>query len=383
MAAPAPGSPPTPAPDGWQSAIDAAKPAVVSLQVTAVRSFADDTPGAHEGTGFVVDAERGLVLTNRHVCTCGPARATATFVGHPSMEELPVEVVYVDPGHDFALLRFDPRRLRSTPRAEIPLDPAGCRVGEEIRVVGNDSMEKLQILAGTIARVDRNVPELDGDYQDENTFYILAGSGSRGGSSGSPVISQLGRAVALNAAAKCNTCRRTMHALFLPLHRVLRALELVQAGAPAPRGTLCAAFLYASFPECVRLGVPEAFVQSAVLGGGGAPPQGGTFSQGCPPGGMLKVQRCVPGSAAAAALKPGDVLLELGGRPCADFVLLEQVLDEAVGKLVRVAVCRGGERLELELTVQDFHAIIPHAFLEMGLGVFHEVPYQTANTTYL
>ena len=56
-------------------------PAVVALSVTAVRGFQDDVPGAHGGTGFVVDAKRGLILTNRHVCTCGPQRATAAFVG--------------------------------------------------------------------------------------------------------------------------------------------------------------------------------------------------------------------------------------------------------------------------------------------------------------
>ena len=34
--------------------------------------------------------------------------------------------------------------------------------------------EKMQILSGTIARVDRNVPEVDSMYEDEKTFYALA-----------------------------------------------------------------------------------------------------------------------------------------------------------------------------------------------------------------
>ena len=53
----------------------------MALSVTAVRGFQDDVPGAHGGTGFVVDEKKGLILTNRHVCTCGPQRATAAFVG--------------------------------------------------------------------------------------------------------------------------------------------------------------------------------------------------------------------------------------------------------------------------------------------------------------
>ena len=312
------------------------------------------------------------MLTNRHVCTCGPERASATFVGCPAMEEVPVTIAYVDPVHDFAFLRFDPTQLQQTPRAEIALDPSGCCVGEEIRVVGNDSLEKLQILSGTVARVDRNAPDLSGDYHDENTFYALASSGTRGGSSGSPVLNRHGRAVALNAAAK----ESTMHAFYLPLHRVARALEAVRAGLAFPRGTLCAAFAYTCFPECLRLGVTKEFIQKRIIEE--EPPEGGTFTKTAPSGGMLQVRRCIPGTAADGVLQPGDVLLEVEGRPCADFVLLDVALDALVGRAVRMVLCRGGQRIELELEVQDLHSLIPHSFIELGLGVFHEVPYQTA-----
>lgn len=368
-----PQSPP-PAFETWQSVLDTVAPAVVALSVTAVRSFQDDHAGAHGGTGFVVDAKRGLLLTNRHVCTCGPERASATFVGCPAMEEVAVSIAYVDPIHDFAILRFDPEMLQQTPRREIELDPLGCRIGEEIRVIGNDSLEKLQILSGTIARVDRNPPDLAGDYHDENTFYVLAASGTRGGSSGSPVLNRRGAAVALNAAANTGS----MHAFYLPLHRVVRALQAVRKSEDVPRGTVCTAFTYASFPECLRLGVTKEFLQHSILER--VPPFGGTFSNASPPSGLLQVQRCLPGSSAASLLKPGDVLLELNGDPCADFVLLGAVLDQAVGGRVRLALCRGGQRVELDLFVHDAHGLIPHAFIELGFGIFHSVGYQTAQS---
>ncbi|CAE7678667.1 unnamed protein product [Symbiodinium sp. CCMP2456] len=346
-------------------------PAVVALSVTAVRGFQDDVPGAHGGTGFVVDEKRGLILTNRHVCTCGPQRATAAFVGCPAAEEVEVSIAYVDPIHDFAFLRFDPLGLKNTRLCQIQLDPYGCKVGEDIRVVGNDNLEKLQILAGTIARVDRNAPELSGDFNDENTFYAMAASGTRGGSSGSPVLNKQGRAIALNAAAT----NGTMHGFYLPLHRVVRALQLIQADAPVTRGTICTSFKYISFTEAERLGVESAFLQSIIEGDAS---YGATFSESCRPGGVLQVRSVIPGTQAAQVLCEGDVLMEIGGTPVVDFVVLDDAMDKAVGNCLPITIYRNGKLHELECQVQDLHVLIPHRFLEIGFGIFHEVPYQTA-----
>ena len=53
----------------------ASRPSVVSIQVDGTRAFDTEWNESSQATGFVVDAERGLILTNRHVVTAGPVRA--------------------------------------------------------------------------------------------------------------------------------------------------------------------------------------------------------------------------------------------------------------------------------------------------------------------
>ena len=66
----------------WQATIEKVVRNVVSIHFCQTCSFDTDPAISSEATGFVVDAEKGYILTNRHVVGAGPFWGYCIFDNH-------------------------------------------------------------------------------------------------------------------------------------------------------------------------------------------------------------------------------------------------------------------------------------------------------------
>ena len=215
------------------------------------------------------------------------------------------------------------RRCRSIRKARASAPRSAC--------VGNDAGEQLSILAGTLARLDREAPEYGvGKYNDFNTFYIQAASGTSGGSSGSPVIDIQGRVVALNAGGSNGAAS----SFYLPLGRVQRALRADPAPASRSRAARCrrSSATRPTTSSCASACGPQTEAEARKARRRTSPA-------------CWSCDEVQPGSPTEGQLQPGDILVRVNGQLVDDLRAARRTCSttrSAAG--VDVEVERGGER---------------------------------------
>lgn len=343
----------------WQETITKVVKSVVSIQFTHVSNFDTESSIVSEATGFVVDAKRGLILTNRHVVGPGPFCGYVVFDNH---EEAVVKPIYRDPVHDFGFLQFDAKSIKYMDVTQLELKPDLAKVGTEIRVVGNDAGEKLSILAGFISRLDRNAPDYGAlTYNDFNTEYIQAAASASGGSSGSPVVNEDGHAVAIQAGGSSEASTD----FFLPVYRPLRALRCIQESQPITRGDIQVEWLLKPFDECRRLGLTSEAERIARE----------RFPDKI---GLLVAELVLPEGPADELIKEGDTLISINDEPISTFIKVDEILDESVGKELKVVIQRGGEEITQTIKIGDLHSITPDRYVDVAGASFNQMSYQVA-----
>jgi S1-C subfamily serine protease len=96
--------------------------------------FIEDSQGIYSGAGFLVDKERGWIVTNAHVASYSPAKIKVSFKDE---DFIPGETVYVDRYLDLAVIKINPERILND-KTEVNLKCDGdLKIGHPVGAFGH------------------------------------------------------------------------------------------------------------------------------------------------------------------------------------------------------------------------------------------------------
>lgn len=267
-------------------------------------------PRLSAGSGVIVDAARGIVMTNYHVVR----GARAIQVTLNDRREVPAEVVGVDRLTDLAVLR-----VRADDLVGLPFEEANdIQVGDYVVAIGNPFGLGQTVTAGIVSALGRGLST----HGYEN--YIQTDAPINPGNSGGPLINLSGEIVGINSAIFGPGQGNVGIGFAVPANIARFVLEQILEHGEVRRG---------------QIGV----VLEDFIPGEGAPAE---------VEGVLVRAVAQDSPAAEAGLRPGDVVVAARGRPTPDPTTLRNAVGlTEIGQELPLTVLRGGERLELAVPV--------------------------------
>lgn len=139
------------------------------------------------GSGVIVDAENGYIVTNHHVID----RADEIVVGLADGRRLPATLLGVDPQVDLAVLRVEGDGLAALEFA----DSSAVRVGDFVVAIGNPFGLERTVTSGIVSALGRTGLGLEGFEA-----FIQTDASVNPGNSGGALVDLTGRLVGINTA---------------------------------------------------------------------------------------------------------------------------------------------------------------------------------------
>jgi len=316
------------------AAIEKARPAVVSVYTQipsqsnaspfARDPFADEffrrffgdlgpgrtRPAAGLGSGVIIDAPKGLMVTNEHVLK-GAEKIMVTLADG---REVQAELLGSDPGYDLAVLE-----IKASALVQVPLgDSEGLMIGETVIAIGNPFGLSHTATVGIVSAIGREVPL--GRRGETLKDLIQTDAAINPGNSGGPLLNLHGELVGLNTAI----IRGEGLGFAIPSNQIRRVVTRLTRGETG-----------------LDLGLD--------LAESSRPQRGET--------GCLIISLAVGGPAARAGLRKGDLLRKLDLAPVdtlADYELILASLEP--GQAVTAEVTRANQALVFRLTPRQVTA---------------------------
>jgi Do/DeqQ family serine protease len=282
----------------------------------------DEQPFQSAGSGVIVDARHGYILTNAHVVD----HASEITVALEDGRSLKAKLVGIDTPTDIAVVQVDAHGL-----TQIHLgDSSRLAVGDFVVAIGNPFGLPHTVTSGIVSGLKRSGFSPD-DFED----YIQTDASINPGNSGGALLNLRGDLVGINTAILSGSGDNIGIGFAIPVDTAARVMrQLIEYGA-VDRGQLGVA-MYAVTPQVAHsLGLPRAT------------------------GGL--VEQVSPGSPAAkAGLRAGDVITAVAGHRVASNADLRDALGFLrVGDEVTIDLLRNGRPERRRAVLADTLAPAP------------------------
>lgn len=177
------------------------------------------------GSGVIVDAERGYVLTNNHVVE----KATAIEVTTKDNRRFPAKLVGRDPATDIAVLRIKPDRLTAVPFG----NSDRLEVGDFVLAVGNPFGLGQTVTSGIVSALGRTGLGAEG-YED----FIQTDASINPGNSGGALVTLDGKLIGINTAILSRTGGNVGIGFAVPINMARLVLEQIVEAGEVRRGRI-------------------------------------------------------------------------------------------------------------------------------------------------
>jgi serine protease Do len=288
------------------------------------RRRAPRPPTVGAGTGFVIDAEGGLILTNNHVVE-DTTKIEVGFFGDAADETFEATVVGRDPLTDSALIQLNEKPSRELTEVRFG-DSAQMQPGDWVVAIGNPFNLNHTVTVGVISALGRPFPVAPG----RSVEMLQTDAAINPGNSGGPMLNVRGEVVGINTAilADRGAASNMGIGFAVPINAVRELIPQLRTGK-VTRGMIGVQItaVDAQAYEDYGLTTREGAVVAAVTAGGPAD---------------------------QAGIRPGDVIVEYNGRrvPNRDE-LVSMVTRTAPGTKVPVKVLRNAKPMSLTVTVGE------------------------------
>ncbi len=271
------------------------------------------------GSGVIVDAENGYIITNHHVID-NAEEITVTLFDDRTFS---AEVVGSDSASDIAVLKVDGNDLRSIDLG----DSDRSRVGDFVVAIGNPFGLQHTVTSGIISALGRSGinPNPDG-YED----FIQTDASINPGNSGGALVNLRGELIGINSAIFTQRGGGNIGIGFaIPVNMARAVMDQILEHGEVRRGLLGVSIM------SVNASIAQAYDLEAARG--------------------ALVTQVQPDSAAeAAGVQVDDIIIRVNERGVDDAGQLRNAIGmRAVGDEVELTVIRDGERRQLRATLKE------------------------------